>query len=162
MVEKMCEQIGNCNTDQLSYKSLLIRWMAQTAKLVPSTADQIYGKLQTTFENAAASCNCGDGNTQCSFSWVNKGQCDGNFGIGQQLNALQAVQVNLESQVAGPVTAKTGGTSQGDADAGKDGDDTGMSSAENRVITTGDKAGAGILTTLVVIAILGGAVWMII
>ena len=159
MVEQMCEGAGNCNTDQLSYKSLLIRWMAETAKLAPFTAGAVQGRLATTSPAAASCCKCGDSGTQCGFSWTKPGQCDGSYGIGQQLNALQAVQVNLENVVGGAVNSTGGGISQGNANAGSGSDDT---TNLDRAATTGEKAGAGILSIVVVIAIVGGAVWIVI
>jgi hypothetical protein len=70
------------------------------------------------------------------------------------MSALEVIQSNLIKKVSGPVSNSTGGTSQGDPSAG-----TGPSSAPVNVpgaITTKDKAGAGILTAIVLIALLGG------
>lgn len=160
MVEQMCEAAGNCNTDQLSYKSLLIRWMAETAKLAPFTATDIQKRLATTCPAAASCCKCGDSGTQCGFSWTKPGTCDGSYGIGQQLNALQAVQVNLENLVGGAVNS-SGGISQGNANAGG-GNDNPSTMQALRPATTGDKAGASILSIIVVVAFVGGAVWIVI
>jgi mannan endo-1,6-alpha-mannosidase len=59
----------------------------------------------------------------------------------------------------GPLTAGTGGTSKSDPTAG-----TGENKPEKanlRVIVTGDRVGAGILTVVVLCAWLGLVAWMI-
>ena len=48
MYEAACEPVGNCNTDQLSFKAYLSRWMAATAKVAPFTHDTILPLLQTS------------------------------------------------------------------------------------------------------------------
>lgn len=73
------------------------------------------------------------------------------------MNALEVFQSNLIDAVRGPVGNLTGGTSQGDKDAGK-GDTTTL---QYDTISTADKAGAGILTALVLIGLLGGGFWIV-
>ncbi|KAI7312349.1 hypothetical protein KC315_g12008, partial [Hortaea werneckii] len=58
-----------------------------------------------------------------------------------------------------PVSNETGGISRGDPSAGTGGDSA--PGAPTSQITTGDKAGAGILTAVILIGLLGGAWWMI-
>lgn len=61
-----------------------------------------------------------------------------------------------------PYTRDTGGESEGDPNAGTD---AGSSNPQPHVltdpITTGDKAGAGILTALVLAFTLGGSYWLV-
>ncbi len=77
------------------------------------------------------------------------------------MSALSIIQANLISKVAPPVTADRGGSSKGDPTAG-----TGVSNARppdsllTRPLTTGDKAGAGILTAIVLGGLLGSTWWM--
>jgi mannan endo-1,6-alpha-mannosidase len=128
--------------------------MAATTKVAPWTADQILPLLASSAQAAALSCSGGNGSpVVCGTKWTT-GAYDGVTGVGQQMSALEVIQSNLIKKVSGPVSNSTGGTSQGDPSAG-----TGPSSAPVNVpgaITTKDKAGAGILTAIVLIALLGG------
>lgn len=65
---------------------------------------------------------------------------------------------NLIQKAAVPVTNLTGGTSVGNPSAGSQGDTEFVGYGS---ITTADKAGAGIITGLVLIGILSGAYWMV-
>ena len=128
--------------------------MAATTKVAPWTADQILPLLASSAQAAALSCSGGNGSpTVCGTKWTT-GAYDGVTGVGQQMSALEVIQSNLIKKVAGPVSNSTGGTSQGNPSAG-----TGSSSTPVNApgrITTKDKAGAGILTAIVLIALLGG------
>jgi mannan endo-1,6-alpha-mannosidase len=97
------------------------------------------------------------------MKWTQGAQWDGSSGVGQQMSALSAVGANM-IRVGGlkaPFTRDTGGESVGDPNAGTDADvPAGGEGGENHVltdpITMGDKAGAGILTALVLSFTLGG------
>lgn len=84
---------------------------------------------------------------------------DNTWGVGQQLCALEVIQSNLITKVRGPLTNVTGGTSEGDATAGSGGtkDPTRM-----KKITQADRAGAVIVTIIVLAGWLGGMIWLII
>ncbi|KAK4494275.1 hypothetical protein PRZ48_014573 [Zasmidium cellare] len=92
MQETACEGSHNCNIDQQTFKAYLSRWMAATIKVAPWTEDTIMPLLQASARAAAES----------------------------QMNALEVFQSNLISTAKGPVTNSTGGTSQGDPNAGTD------------------------------------------
>lgn len=163
MYEVMCEDINTCNNDMKSYKSQLMQWMMNVAKVMPDLAPQVLPQLMDSSKAAVSVCNCGGVNGQCGLKWTTPGTCDGTYGLGQQIDALNAIQIWAESNVAGPANAKTGGDglSQGNANAGNGGSQD--PTAQNlKPITTSDKAGAGILTALAFMLILGGGVWMII
>ena len=83
------------------------------------------------------------------------------MGVGQQMGALEVIQANLIDQVPVPVTNNTGGTSKGDPGAGGGGSSSSNPALSQDPITGKDKAGAGVLTTLVLISVIGGAWWMI-
>jgi len=73
---------------------------------------------------------------------------------------LEIVQSNLVDTVPGWVSAVKGtGTSQGDVNAGS-GSSTTSRLTTGRV-TTGDRIGAGVLTALVLIGVMGGSATMI-
>lgn len=155
MYEVACEPGGTCNIDQLSFKAYLARWMAATTKVAPWTSDQIMPFLAASATAAAANCNGGETGTMCSVKWNVQG-FNGATGVGEQMNALEIIQSNLITQVQGPVGNDTGAISIGDPAAGLGGD-SGPATGDLDAITTGDKAGAGILTALVVVSLLGGA-----
>lgn len=77
------------------------------------------------------------------------------------MSALSVIQANLISKVAPPVTADDGGTSKSNPEAG-----TGTSSQTppdpllTRPVTMGDKAGAGVLTAVVLGGLLGSTWWI--
>lgn len=150
--EVACEPNGNCNVDQLSFKAYLSRWMAATTKVAPWTSDQILPLLASSAQAAAQSCSGGEDGNVCGTRWTQPGY-DGTFGVGQQMSALEVIQSNLIKKVSGPVSNSTGGTSQGNPSAG-----TGVTVHVEppHAITTGDKAGAGVLTAVVLISLLGG------
>ncbi|TKA67939.1 hypothetical protein B0A55_06570 [Friedmanniomyces simplex] len=164
MVEVACEPFGTCDTDNWTFKSYVIRWLALTAQLVPTTAATIWPYIQASSKGAAGQCDGGTDGMTCGFRW-NSTIWDGTYGVGQQMSALSAIQSNLITvdNLRAPYTADTGGTSPGDPSAGSGtGDVTpGEAGVYTETIGAGDKAGAGILTALVLIMTLGGA-WFLV
>jgi len=156
MYEVACEQRGTCDVDQRSFKAYLARWMSATAQVAPWSRDFVMLKLRTSAAAAAKACVGGADGQQCGLKWTT-GTFDGSVGVGEQMAALEVVQGLLAPAASGPVTNTTGGTSQGDPNAGAKGV-TGIVFDE---VTTGDKAGAGILTALVLTFLLGGGFWMV-
>lgn len=126
--------------------------MAATTKVAPWTADQILPLLASSAQAAAQSCSGGNDGKTCGTKWTQTGW-DGTFGVGQQMSALEVIQSNLIKKVSGPVSNSTGGTSQGNPSAGT-GTTTHVDAPD--VIGTKDKAGAGVLTAVVIIMLLGG------
>jgi mannan endo-1,6-alpha-mannosidase len=102
LVEK-CETDNSCDTDQLSFKAYLARWMAATAIMVPSTQGAITPLLAASATGAGAAC---DGpNTQCGMRWTID-KWDGTQGVGQQLAALEVVHGLLYQSAAAPTAKK--------------------------------------------------------
>jgi mannan endo-1,6-alpha-mannosidase len=142
-----------------SFKAYLTRWLAATTKVAPYTYDLIMPKLAASATAAALQCNGGANGRMCGLSWSKGADWDGTQGVGQQMAAMSAVFVNLLplESVAPPVTNQTGGTSVGNPNAGA------QSVANPAAITpatTGDKAGAGIVTTLILVSATGMFGWM--
>ncbi|KAL8990895.1 MAG: hypothetical protein Q9177_000549 [Variospora cf. flavescens] len=161
MQEVACEPQGSCNNDQPSFKAFLSRWMAATTQIAPFTANTIMPKLRASAQGAAKQCSgAPNGGTTCGRTW-NTATWDGRIGIGEQMSALSVIQSNLISKVAAPVTADKGGTSKGNPSAG-----TGpartveFDAVLTRQVTMADKAGAGILTALVLGGLLGSTWWI--
>ncbi|KAI4135139.1 MAG: hypothetical protein LQ347_000927 [Umbilicaria vellea] len=167
MVEVACEPIVSCNNDQPSFKAYLSRWLAVTTQLAPFTSSWILPKLLTSAKGAALQCSGGSDGTTCGRKWY-QATWDGKYGVGlltnrpsEQMSALSIVQANLISKVPPPVTANTGGHSQGDPSAGGGGDKAQLGGAYTDRISTGDRAGAGILTALVLVGLLWMLGWML-
>ena len=161
MWEQACEPHGTCDTDNYSFKAYLSRWMAATTKLAPFTYGFIMPRLKASATAAAAQCSGGTSGTICGMKWTQGSTYDGSTGVGQQMGALSVIQANLITNASAPVSHNTGGTSQGDASAGTGASDEGNPGAPASSITGKDKAGAGILTTLVLIGVIGSCWWMV-
>lgn len=164
MWEPPCETTS-CNTDQQAFKGHLARWMATTAKLAPFSYDAIMPLLLSSATAASQQCDGtpssgfkGKSGTACGFSWLENSTWDGNYGVGEQMNAMSIVMTQLLDSAPAPYTSASGGSSTGKADAGAS-----DSSKIQQVaaITTGDRAGAGILTALVLASLLSSVALMI-
>ncbi|KAK5992176.1 Mannan endo-1,6-alpha-mannosidase DCW1 [Cladobotryum mycophilum] len=154
--EPSCEGVNTCTTDMLSFKGYLHRWYSTMAQLAPFIAPKVLPVLKTSAAAAVKQCNGGDFGRQCGFGWVT-GNFDGKVGAGQEMNVLGAVSSLLIGQAAPPVTADSGGTSKGDPNAGNKGDDF---QKHYKPITAGDKAGASILTLIILGSACGMFGWM--
>lgn len=168
MYEPPCEPESSCTTDSFSFKAYLVRWMAKTTQLAPWTYDAIYPLLLASGKAAALQCDGTatashgavlDGNA-CGQHWVWGSQNDGTAGVGQQMSGLAAVFFTLVERAPSPYTSNTGGTSVGDPSGGStsSGSSSSGDDIDTRTITTADKAGAGIVTTLMV-GIMGGSLY---
>ncbi|PGH02620.1 mannan endo-1,6-alpha-mannosidase [Blastomyces parvus] len=156
--ESACEPHGTCTRDQLSFKGYLARWMAATTQVAPFTATRIMPILSASAAGAVKACMQGSGpgsTTGCSLQWT-LGRFEGATSVRQQLAALEVVQSNLIRSVPPPVSALKGGTSKGDPGAGFREID-GPSNVITRKIRTGDRVGAGILTVVLLGAMMAGA-----
>lgn len=165
--EVCCELVDHvqCNTDQLSFKGYLHRWMATTTQIAPVVYDQVFQILKTSATAAITSCGDGVDNghgvstATCGFRW-NMGSYDGNTGAGQQMNvlgALVSMLVAAEPQKAAPpVTNSTGGTSVGNSNAGNQPNIL----QPPAPVATKDQVGAGLLTALVMTSLLSMVVWI--
>jgi mannan endo-1,6-alpha-mannosidase len=163
LVEAGCEPESHCTTDSLTFKSFTVRWLVLAAQLVPQTADTIWPYIQASAQGAAGQCD-GPDNDNCGYHWTTS-TWDGTTGVGQQMSALAVVAANMLNveDLFAPLTLDTGATSKSDPSAGtSSGDQTGLGSPWlTRKITTGDRAGAGILTALVLVGMLGGTYWLV-
>ncbi len=161
MVEIACEPQITCNYDQPSFKAYLSRWMAATTQIAPFTSNFIIPKLQTSAKGAAAQCSGGSDGQTCGRHWYSS-TWDGKHGVGEQMSALSVIQANLITKVSPPFTANSGGTSKGNPAVGGSGDNPvlGDNPSANMKITTGHKAGASIITALVLLSLCGTIFWI--
>lgn len=141
--------------------------MALTYQLVPSTQDWIMTRLKASATAAAKSCTGGSDQQTCGLSWI-RGAYDGSAygiakgGVGEHMAAMEVFQSLLVPGAKAPVTEKNGGTSKGDASAGSG--TSGLSTEElmqTSPTTAGDRAGAGILTTICLGGLVGLTYWLI-
>lgn len=146
--EVPCEGGKHCTTDMLSFKGYVARWMSVVSQIVPSTREKIIPTLRKSAEKAVAQCVGGATGRQCGFYWASgefrDPAADKTTGAGEQMNVLAAVSSLLIGSADPPATNSTGGISQGNPNAGSRSKHYG----EPTPITTGDRAGAGILTVL--------------
>ncbi|KAJ5051742.1 uncharacterized protein L3040_001514 [Drepanopeziza brunnea f. sp. 'multigermtubi'] len=162
--EVACEAaLVHCTIDMFSYKAYLTRWMAATTKFAPFTYDRVIAVLRTSAAAAAQQCSGSPAERpngrMCGLSWSKKAEWDGTSGVGQQMAAMEAITSNLIQESKEPLTNGTGGTSQGNPTAGI-GDSSSSDPLAMGPVTTGSKAGAGILTAVVIAAVLSGLVWV--
>ncbi|KAF7541221.1 hypothetical protein G7Z17_g12000 [Cylindrodendrum hubeiense] len=161
MAEVACEPVKLCNTDQQSFKAYLSRWLAVTTQWAPHTADTIRPLLRTSAVAAAKQCVGGDNGHMCGMIWT-KDKYDGTTGVGQQMASLEVTLSCIVGQRGAPLTADNGGTSKGDSGAGSE--DIGRTEPNRnwRRITAGDRAGAAILTTLIIGLLVCGVGWIMV
>lgn len=166
--EVTCEEVDKCggcltcNNDQQSFKAYFLRWCAVSAKWAPWMLDVMQPYFESTAQAVALSCDPSDPGAICGQRW-DTGSFFNQTGPGQQMCALSSMNTLLIDQARAPVTAKTGGTSKGDPSAGTAGDygEDGVAPPLGG-ITTADRAGAGVLTALVIVGMLCGTYWMVV
>ncbi|KAI0393740.1 family 76 glycoside hydrolase [Xylariaceae sp. FL0594] len=152
--EPACEP-AVCNSDMESYRGYLHRWMANSVQLAPYLYDDVMPVLKSSAAAGVKQCTGGENGRMCGFHWKS-GQYDGLQGASLQMNVLGALSALIMPSVEPPLTNVTGGTSQGDANAGQDK----TTLPTFAPITSGDKAGASIITLIIVTGALSAFAWM--
>lgn len=159
IVYELCQSSGQCDDDQRSFKSIFSRCLGQSAVLVSEYQDRIMTLIETSAKGAAESCTGGSDGHTCGINW-SYGGWDNWYGLGEQISALEIMQNTLVLQVDPPYTNETGGTSTGDVNAGLDSRDT--TNYNEITVTQKDKAGAGVLTAIVLVIFVGISTWVLI
>lgn len=163
IMTEACEAKEFCNTDQKSFKAYLSRWLGVCMQMAPFTHDLIMPHLQVSAKAAAQTCTGaslhGAGNYACGMRWWKDGN-DGVMGVGQQMTALNTITVLNADRVPPPYSKKTGGHSQGDPGLGSGSVDDDIPQLHKHPVTTGDKAGAAILTIVVLVFVFAGSWWL--
>lgn len=166
MTETTCAP-SRCNTDERTFRSLFARGLGTTSILVNSTNVEIGNLLKASAIAAAQLCSGGTDGITCGMNWSVKGW-DGVYGLGEQMGALEVILANLvyQGMVPVPLTASTGGTSKSNPAAGltTGPGGSGSTALPLNVITVKklDKIGAGALTAVVLLIMLGGSWWMVV
>ncbi|GLA25490.1 hypothetical protein AnigIFM63604_007175 [Aspergillus niger] len=159
LTEILCEPTEVCNDNEIIFKGLVSAWLAYTALLVPSTYDRILPKLQGSAQGAAATCT-GYGNNTCGVRWWNS-TWDGWSGLEEQMSVTSVFSSNMiafSNSSAAPLTSSTGGNSTSNPSAGTD--DSSDDKTILSTITTGDRAGAGIVTVVFAGGWVGLMAWL--
>jgi mannan endo-1,6-alpha-mannosidase len=159
--EVYCEfNLTSCDTDELSFKAYLMHGMAASTQLAPFTAEKIMPLLTSSAAAAAKQCSGGANGRMCGISWLNGSAWDGTQGAGQQMAVLEAFLGNLVQETEAPLTNATGGTSPGNPGAGVSRGNPGTPPVS--VLNTGvvDTVGAGIVTVIVLVCLVGGLFWI--
>ena len=134
--------------------------------LVPGMTQQIMPKLKASAVAAAQQCSGGADGHLCGIRWY-ENTWDGTSGIGREMSALSVMSASLIGEKADPVpkSAKTGGISKPDPNAGTGGGGgpggPGKSPADLPVMSTGDKAGAAIVTVIFVCGWIAAMTYMV-
>lgn len=162
MVEEACEtqKPPTCDTDMLSFKAYLSRWMAAATKVAPFLYDQVHKALVASATAAALQCSGGANGRLCGLQWTKGATWDGTSGVGQQMAALEVIISTQIAKVDAPVTNSTGGTSEGNPNAGAGSQGT-VDAITSEPVTTSDRVGAGALTAAVVIGVILGTTWVL-
>ncbi|KAF4764999.1 hypothetical protein HAV15_003922 [Penicillium sp. str.  len=154
-----CEASSRCYLDANGplFKGLTVSWLADIALIIPELKDTILPKLQISAEGAAKSCT-GNNENLCGNHWY--GGYDGQNSMENAISGSQimsAVMLKFLGSSSKPVSTATGGNGTSDPNAG-----TRKTSGPATLapITTGDKAGAGILTAFFVCVTIGGLVFL--
>lgn len=159
MTEMLCAAASRCNNDQRTFRSILARCLGMTAKLAPATYDVIKKMIDPSSMAAAQLCSGGSDGVTCGFNWAVDGW-DGMYGLGEQMLALEAIQAHLVmNQKSPPLTINNGGTNRTNPSAGLSGTNT--TNTKLITVTGGDKAGAGVVTAIVLALWVSGAVWLV-
>lgn len=161
LYEASCQPTNRCNNDQRVFKAIFLQLVAQAASLVPSLENEIMTYLNTTAQAAAESCSGGSDGHTCGLNWFEH-KWDGMYGLGEQASALAAISVMRTMAMQKPLTGTTGGTSNGSASAG--GSSSYVSGVQTSTIEVKgkDRAGAAIITVVLLLFLIGSGVWVII
>jgi mannan endo-1,6-alpha-mannosidase len=158
MFEAACQPSNQCNNDQRSFKGIFSRFLGLTSMMAPPLNDEIQRYLAATTPGILSSCTGGTDGHTCGLDWT-QGKWDGKYGLGEQMSALEALQNRLVWTRPPPLTESTGGTSKSNGTAGAV---TKKQTTHNQIdIQTKDKAGAGIITAILLLIMLVTAWWMI-
>ncbi|CEJ90057.1 hypothetical protein VHEMI05865 [[Torrubiella] hemipterigena] len=154
--EPACEPGNTCTTDMLSFKGYIHRWYANAVQMAPYLAETINPLLESSAKLATQQCTGGTYARQCGFDWsAGAYAANPGTGAGQEMSVLAAAISLLATPDNGAITAKTGGTSQGDPNAGQN-----PNSYKASNVTTAGKVGAGFITAVLIVLGLGIFGWM--
>ncbi|KAJ5108202.1 Glycosyl hydrolase [Penicillium angulare] len=156
--ELTCEPSGKCDRNQITFKAYFSSWLAFMTTIVPGTSDMVMPKLKTSAQAAALACTGLSDGSHCGTKWYTQ-SWDGTDGLEQQMAVLgifNSLLVPFKNEA--PFTSDTGGTSKSNPSAGTNSSDV---IPQIHPVTTGDRAGAGILTAVFVAGWSLAITWMV-
>ena len=183
LYEPACMSLGpsgrlTCTTDQRCFKAVFAQLIGNTMRILPAARDLMWSRMSTTAQAASFSCDGGRDGFTCGLNWTHSG-FDGNSGLGEQISALAAFNAILapdKSQIYRaadlPDLYKPSNSSGGDGQVessqgavygyGEAGTNSTKNITARRLdLDTGDKAGAGVLTAVVVLFLIGSSAWLV-
>lgn len=152
MYEAACQPSNLCNNDQRSFKGIFSRFLGLTCLMAPALNAEIQDYLSATSVAVMQSCTGGSDGHTCGLNWGARGW-DNVYGLGEQISALEALQNRLVWTQPPPLTEQTGATSKGNGSAGTN--PTKKKVDKTIAIEAKDKAGAAIITVLLILLVLG-------
>lgn len=142
----------------LSFKGYIHRWYANAVQMAPYLAETVNPLLESSAKLATQQCTGGAYERQCGFDWSTGAYAaNPGTGAGQEMNVLAAAISLLATPDNGAVTAKTGGTSQGNPNAGQNPNSYKLT---NTPVTAAGKVGAGFITVVLIVLGLGIFGWI--
>lgn len=157
--ERACQGADSCNNDQRFFKGVFARCLGLTTLLVPELYQDVREILETSANAAAKSCSGGTDGHTCGLNWET-GNWDGMYGLGEQVSALETFSSLLVPLRDAPFTFNDSGVAEGDTDAGLNSGTVDLMHPEVH-IQTKDRAGAAIITAILLGMLVAGTVWMV-
>ncbi|EPY49582.1 mannan endo-1,6-alpha-mannosidase [Schizosaccharomyces cryophilus OY26] len=155
--EPSCETSNSCNYDQTAFKGMLARYLSYTMQLAPYTSETIMSYLHASAKAAAKACSGGYDAVTCGNRWTwNNGTWDNNYGLGEQLSALEVIQSVLTPQYTTLLSLDTGARSKSNPSAGQDT----QVNYSVPAATKSDKGWAGFLTAFFSLIFLLFSIWL--
>lgn len=183
--EASCQAVDSsritCSNDMRCFKGIFLSMLGLATQVAPELKDLMWTNIKASSQAAAWSCSGGYDGVTCGLSWLKQGW-DNYFGLGEQSCALQAFNTLLAMNYRGPLKASdlpgiytprentengtTNSTAAGGGPTYGWGGEAGLNNSDVQAyslsLNTGDVAGAGVLTTFVIIFIVSGSIWLVI
>ena len=128
LTEVACASHNTCTTDELAFRAILSRALANARDLAfngsygsMAKGDSINQLLRTSAEGAATQCSGGNNGKTCGSIWTSS-SWDGTQGLGQDLSALEIILTQLPAKAIRTVNGtsmETGSESRAGSSSGE-------------------------------------------
>lgn len=152
LYEVACSPTQNCNTDQIAFRAILSRALANWIATSGDEIDSITPILRSSAQAAAAQCSGGDDGNVCGSEWTH-GSWDGTEGLGQDLSVLEILMANMPVQRLGTKDSPADPQSSGGGSNTTSGSASATSGSSSPTNTGG--AGSNAASTFGLLAALG-------
>ena len=140
MTEPVCEPDGSCdNVIVPAIQGLAAQWLGATLRVVPYNIPALSNKIRSSAQAAARQCSGGkDNQTACGMDWTIP-ESDGEYGLGQELSAMNVIVANLRAKSAGTsnTTSSNSSTTAASGAAGTSSSSTGTPATPSQAIGSG-------------------------